>query len=284
VTVIVALAVGLVTVRFLRIVSGEILSSPTLERQNYRGHTLPTAGGLFIVLTVLVIDAGRSVLGALGVGPESGLTEARSAVLFAVFGFGLLGLIDDLAAVGEDRGFNGHLRALREGRVTTGMLKLVGGAAVAVVLVATPGFKSGRTLIVDALLIALAANLGNLLDRAPGRTIKFGLVAYVPIAIAVGSAPIGIAIAPVMGAALGLLGDDLHERLMLGDTGANVIGAVLGLAVVLGSRDSIRLGVMLALLALNVAAELVSFSRVIDAVPFLRWFDRLGSRRPHTRA
>jgi UDP-N-acetylmuramyl pentapeptide phosphotransferase/UDP-N-acetylglucosamine-1-phosphate transferase len=284
VTVIVALAVGLVTVRFLRIVSGEILSSPTLERQNYRGHTLPTAGGLFIVLTVLVIDAGRSVLGALGVGPESGLTEARSAVLFAVFGFGLLGLIDDLAAVGQDRGFTGHVRALREGRVTTGMLKLVGGAAVAVVLVATPGFKSGRTLIVDALLIALAANLGNLLDRAPGRTIKFGLVAYVPIAIAVGSAPIGIAIAPVMGAALGLLGDDLHERLMLGDTGANVIGAVLGLAVVLGSRDSIRLGVMLVLLALNVAAELVSFSRVIDVVPFLRWFDRLGSRRPHTRA
>jgi len=284
VTVIVALAVGLVTVRFLRIVSGEILSSPTLERQNYRGHTLPTAGGLFIVLTVLVIDAGRSVLGALGVGPESGLSEARSAVLFAVFGFGLLGLIDDLAAVGEDRGFKGHLRALREGRVTTGMLKLVGGAAVAVVLVATPGFKSGRTLIVDALLIALAANLGNLLDRAPGRTIKFGLVAYVPIAIAIGSAPIGIAIAPVMGAALGLLGDDLHERLMLGDTGANVIGAVLGLAVVLGSRDSIRLGVMLVLLALNVAAELVSFSRVIYAVPALRWFDRLGSRRPHTRA
>ena len=220
------------------------------------------------------------MLGALGVGPESGLTEARSAVLFAVFGFGLLGLIDDLAAVGEDRGFKGHLGALREGRVTTGMLKLVGGAAVAVVLVATPGFKSGRTLIVDALLIALAANLGNLLDRAPGRTIKFGLVAYVPIAIAVGTAPIGIAIAPVMGAALGLLGDDLHERLMLGDTGANVIGAVLGLAVVLGSRDSIRLAVMLVLLALNVAAELVSFSRVIDAVPSLRWFDRLGEPPP----
>ena len=63
---------------------------------------------------------------------------------------------------------------------------------------------------------------------------------------------------------------------MLGDTGANVIGAVLGLAVVLGSRESIRLTVMLVLLALNVAAELVSFSRVIDAVPPLRWFDRLG--------
>jgi len=279
VTVVVAFLVGLVTVRFLRIVSGEILASPALERTNYRGHRLATAGGVFIILAVLVIDAGRSVLGAIGVGSESGLTQARLAVLFAVFGFGFLGMIDDLAAVGEDRGFKGHLGALREGRVTTGLLKLLGGAAVAIVIVATPGFKSGRTLIVDAALIALAANLGNLLDRAPGRTIKFGLVAYVPIAIAIGTAPIGIAAAPVLGASLGLLPDDLRERLMLGDTGANVIGAVLGLAVVLGSRDSIRLVVMLVLLAFNVGAELVSFSRIIDAVPPLRWFDRLGSRR-----
>jgi UDP-N-acetylmuramyl pentapeptide phosphotransferase/UDP-N-acetylglucosamine-1-phosphate transferase len=280
VTVVVAFLVGLVTVRFLRMVSGEILASPALERTNYRGHALATAGGLFIILTLLVIDAGRSVLGAVGVGSESGLTQARVAVLFAVFGFGFLGLVDDLAAVGEDRGFKGHLGALRDGRVTTGLLKLLGGAAVAIVIVASPGFKSGRTLIVDAMLIALAANLGNLLDRAPGRTIKFGLVAYVPIAIAIGTAPIGVAVAPVMGASLGLLPDDLHERLMLGDTGANVTGAVLGLAVVLGSRDSIRLVVMLVLLAVNVGAEMVSFSRVIDAVGPLRWFDRLGSRRP----
>jgi UDP-N-acetylmuramyl pentapeptide phosphotransferase/UDP-N-acetylglucosamine-1-phosphate transferase len=277
-TVVVAFVVGLVTVRFLRIVSGEILTSPALERRNYRDRVVPTAGGLFIVLAVLLIEAGRSVLGAVGVGAESGLTEARSAVLFAVFGFGFLGLVDDLAAVGSDRGFRGHLGALRRGRVTTGLLKLVGGAGVAVVLVATPGFKSGRTLIVDAMLIALAANLGNLLDRAPGRTVKFALVAYVPIAVVVGSAPIGIAIAPVLGAAFGLLGDDLRERLMLGDTGANVIGAVLGLAVVLGSRDSVRLTVMLVLLAANVAAELVSFSRVIAAVPPLRWFDEWGRR------
>jgi UDP-N-acetylmuramyl pentapeptide phosphotransferase/UDP-N-acetylglucosamine-1-phosphate transferase len=281
VTAIVAFVVGVLTVRFLRTVSADILASPALERTNYRGHVLPTAGGLFIIFSVLLIDAGRSVLGAIGVGSESGLTQARLAVLFAVFGFGFLGLVDDLTAHGEDRGFKGHLGALREGRVTTGLLKLVGGAAIAVVIVATPGFKSGRTLIVDAALIALAANLGNLLDRAPGRTIKFGLVAYVPIAIAIGTTPIGIAAAPVMGAALGLLPDDLRERLMLGDTGANVIGAVLGLAVVLGSRESIRIAVMLVLLAVNVAAELVSFSRVIDAVPPLRWFDRLGSRRPH---
>ena len=129
---------------------------------------------------MLVIEAGRAVFGALGVGDHAGLSLARSEMLFAVFGFGFLGLVDDLAAVGSDRGFRGHLGALRQGRVTTGLLKLVAGAGIAIVLVATPGFKSGRNLIVDALLIALAANLGNLLDRAPGRTIKAGLIVVRP--------------------------------------------------------------------------------------------------------
>jgi len=278
--VLVGLFVGLVTVRFFRIACGEILTSPALERRNYRNKRLPTAGGLFIVLAVLTVEAGRSVLGAIGVGSETGLTLARSEMLFAVVAFAFLGMIDDLAAVGEDRGFKGHLRALRQGRVTTGLLKLVGGAAVAVVLVATPGFKSGRTLIVDAMLIALAANLGNLLDRAPGRTIKAGLIAYVPIALVLGTAPIGIALAPVMGASLGLLGDDLRERLMLGDTGANVIGAALGLAVVLGTNSWFRLAVMIVLLALNVAAERISFSDVIGRVGFLHAIDLWGRYRP----
>lgn len=277
--VVLGLVVGVVTVRFLRMVSGNILASPALERRNYRNRVIPTAGGLYIVIAVLVIEAGRAVFGALDIGDHAGLSLARSEMLFAVFGFGFLGLVDDLAGVGSDRGFRGHLGALRRGRVTTGLLKLVAGGGVAIVLVATPGFKSGRTLVVDAALIALAANLGNLLDRAPGRTIKAGLVAYVPIALAVGTDPTGVALAPVMGASFGLLGDDLNERLMLGDTGANVIGAALGLGVVLGARESTRIFVMLLLLALNVAAELVSFSDVIDRVPPLRWFDRLGRPR-----
>ena len=278
-TVVVALVVGLVTVRFLRMVSADLLRSPALARRNYRDRMVPTAGGIYLVLTVLVIEAGRAVLGALGVGQETGLTQARSEVLFAVVGFAFLGLVDDLAATGSDRGFRGHLGALRTGRVTTGLLKLGGGAAIAIVLVATPGFKDGRGLIVDAMLIALAANFFNLLDRAPGRVIKFGLVGYLPLALVLGVAPIGVAIAPVMGAAVGLFGDDLRERLMLGDTGANVIGAVLGLGVVLGASEGWRLAIMLVLLGLNVAAELVSFSRIIDAVPPLRAFDRLGRVR-----
>ncbi len=279
-TVVVAFVVGVLAVRFLRLAGSEVLSAPALTRRNYRDHLIPTAGGLFVVLAVLGIEATRAVLGALGVGEANGLSLARSEVLFAVMAFGFLGVVDDLVAVGVERGFRGHLGALGRGRITTGVVKLAGGAAVAVVLVATPGFANGRSLVVDAVLIALAANLGNLLDRAPGRTIKYGLVGYVPIAVALGGSATGVALAPVMGAALGLLGDDLHERLMLGDTGANVIGAVLGLGLVLGTGKDTRLGVLIFLAVLNVGAELVSFSRVIERIPPLRAFDRLG--RPHS--
>jgi UDP-N-acetylmuramyl pentapeptide phosphotransferase/UDP-N-acetylglucosamine-1-phosphate transferase len=279
VTVVVGLLVGAVTIRFLCVAGRSILSAPALERVNYRNRAIPTAGGILIVVALLIVEAGRAVLGAIGVGDDPGLTLARSEVLFAVFGFGFLGLIDDVLGSGHDRGFRGHLRALSEGRLTTGFVKLLGGAGVAVLLVATPGFATGRRLIVDALLIALAANLGNLLDLAPGRTIKGAAVVYVPLAIAVGTDPVGIAMAPVMGAAFGLLPDDLGERLMIGDTGAMVIGAVLGVGVVLGTSSTTRTVVLLALIALNVLAEVASFSRFIDRVGPLRAFDRLGRRR-----
>jgi UDP-GlcNAc:undecaprenyl-phosphate/decaprenyl-phosphate GlcNAc-1-phosphate transferase len=279
VSILLALALGALTVTFLRVGARDVLRTPGLARRNYRDVMVPTAGGVLIVVAVLVIEAGRALIGAAGVGDEPGLTEARSLVLFAVFGFGLLGLVDDLLgddAADDERGFRGHVTALFDGRITTGFLKMFGGAGVAVVLVATPGFATGRRLVIDALLIALAANLGNLFDRAPGRAIKAGLVAYIPLAIVLGGNAVGVAIAPVMGAALGLLLPDLREELMIGDTGANVLGAVLGLGVVLGLGQTSRTVVLIVVATLNVLAEVVSFSRIIDRVPPLRAFDRLG--------
>lgn len=270
------LAIGAATVVILRGALADVLRSPALARRNHRDRVVPTAAGVLIVLTVLVVEAGRAVLGSVGVGDEPGLTTARSLVFFAAFGFGLLGLVDDVVAEGDDRGFRGHVGALLHGRLTTGLVKLVGGGGIAIVLVAIPGDTPRGRLLADAALIALAANLGNLFDRAPGRVIKVSLIAYVPLAVAVGTGVAGVAIAPVIGAAVGLLVPDLRERLMLGDTGANVLGAVLGVGVVLGLGPTARTIVLVVLGVLNLAAELVSFSGVIERVPPLRALDRLG--------
>jgi UDP-N-acetylmuramyl pentapeptide phosphotransferase/UDP-N-acetylglucosamine-1-phosphate transferase len=79
--------------------------------------------------------------------------------------------------------------------------------------------------------------------------------------------------------AAGLLAADLRERLMLGDAGANALGAALGLGVVLTASPAARTAVLIAVVALNLASEVVSFSRIIDGVAPLRALDRLGRAR-----
>ena len=262
-SVLLGLVVGVLAVRFIILAGRDILAAPVLQRRNYRDRIIPTAAGVFAVLAVLTIEAGRATFGAFGIGDELGHGHhlERPLMLFACLGFGFLGFVDDTLGTEQERGFRGHLRALAQGRLTTGLLKIVGGAAIGFVLVGVGGdLVSGKRVVADALLIALAANLGNLLDRAPGRAIKVGLLAWIPLALV-------------------MRGDDLRERLMIGDTGANVLGAVLGLAVVLDLGRGPRNGILAGLVLLTIAAEAVSFSRVIDRVPPLRRFDLLG-RRP----
>src|SRR5437870_634572 len=84
---------------------------------------------------------------------------------------------------------------------------------------------------------------------------------------------------PVAAATLLWLAPDLGERGMLGDVGANLLGAVLGAGAVLSLGVPGRLAVLGVLVALTAAAERWSFSRAIDATPPLRWLDRLGRVR-----
>lgn len=274
-TVVAAFVAGAVATLVLLRTASAVLAKPVLDRTNYRDHHLPTAVGLVLVAAVIAVDGGRTLLAVAGVG-DVDVAPARLAVLAAVVMFGFLGLLDDLLGDGEDRGLRGHVSAALRGRVTTGFVKLGGGAAVALVLAAAvDGDRAGRVLV-DAALVALAANLANLFDRAPGRTIKWSLLAYVPLAVVAGTSATGVALAVVAGGGVALLHGDLGERFMLGDTGANALGAALGVATVLEVSADVRTVVALVLLGLTLLSEVVSFSRIIDAVMPLRLMDRLG--------
>lgn len=270
-----ALAAGVVAGLLLLATTSDVLAVPALQRENHRGHVLPTAIGALLVAAVVAVDGARTLLGVLGVG-DPGTASARVLILAALVAFAFLGLVDDLLGDAGDRGLRGHLAAAARGRVTTGFIKLGGGTAVALVLAgAVDGDRAGRVLV-DAALVALAANLGNLLDRAPGRAAKCTLIAYVPLALVAGSDATGIALAVVAGATVAFLVGDLRERFMLGDTGANALGAALGMATVLTVGAGARDIVAAVLLALTLLSEAVSFSRIIERVPPLRAFDRLG--------
>ena len=117
-------------------------------------------------------------------------------------------------------------------------------------------------VLVSGAVVAASANLVNLLDLRPGRALKAAGLAAVVLRQPGPAAAAGV-----------LLPGDLHERTMLGDGGANAVGAVLGVALL---RRVPARRALAALVAATAASEVVSYSRVIDAVPPLRWADRVG--------
>ncbi len=135
-TVVLAFVVGALAARYVAVAGAGLMHNRELARLNYRDHVVPTAGGLLLVAAVLLVEAGRSTLGALGLGDPPGENTARTLLLAACLGFGLLGFVDDLLGTPHDRGFAGHVRALAEGRISTGALKLLGGGGLALVLTA----------------------------------------------------------------------------------------------------------------------------------------------------
>ncbi|WP_369796727.1 hypothetical protein [Cellulomonas sp. URHE0023] len=222
--------------------------------------------------------------------------RAAAALTVATAAGAAFGIADDLGEDTADRrkGLRGHLGALAHGKVTTGGLKVLGigvGALVAAAL-ATPGRTPGGSRrstvgwLVDVgssgALIASSANLVNLLDLRPGRALKaVGLVAA-PLAVASGAG--AGAAAAVLGATGAAIDQDLAEADMLGDGGANAIGATLGTALVLSAPRPVRLGVLAAVLGLTIASEKVSFTKVIERTPVLRELDAWGRRPADVRA
>jgi UDP-N-acetylmuramyl pentapeptide phosphotransferase/UDP-N-acetylglucosamine-1-phosphate transferase len=197
-----------------------------------------------------------------------------------------LGMLDDLAGSTSSKGLRGHLAALGRGEVTTGAVKLLGLAATGLAAAAVvdrggaePGHSPGRRLVrtvVAGGVVAGTANLVNLLDLRPGRALKGVIALAAPMALPSPTA------AAAVGASLGVLADDLDARSMLGDTGANAAGALVGLALVERTGPLGRSVILAALTALTLASERVSFSAVIDRQPLLRQLDQWG--RPATDA
>ena len=258
------------------------LARSSLARVNYRNRQVVAGLGLLLPLGLLVWVGPVAV--AVRADPlrasQAGLLASSGlAVVVAGLAFLVLGLVDDLVEDrGGNRGFRGHLRALAGGRLTGGGVKLLGGALAGLLVasLATPGDRPTWAVLLGGVVVASTANLANLLDLRPGRCAKVFLPLWVAGCLldpAGGAWSAGLA-----GAALAALPFDLREEGMLGDAGANALGAVVGTLLLAGPLW-LLLAAVVVLLALQLASERVSFSRVIEGNRVLRAADRLGRRQ-----
>jgi UDP-N-acetylmuramyl pentapeptide phosphotransferase/UDP-N-acetylglucosamine-1-phosphate transferase len=258
-----------------------LLAATNLARVNYRRRTLVAGLGLALPLGLLVW---AGLLALVGITMPSFYSRfelagvaAGAAALAAGVAFCFLGLVDDLVEDQGSRGFRGHLAALARGRLTGGAVKLLGGMLTAVVVapLAGPPGRSWWVTLLAAVVIASAANVANLLDLRPGRCLKV----FLPLWLA------GWAAAPhrapwtagLAGAAAAVLPLDLREEGMLGDSGANALGAVVGVLLGAGPTWLVVLAAVV-LVALQALSERVSFTRVIERNRLLRAADQLGRR------
>jgi UDP-N-acetylmuramyl pentapeptide phosphotransferase/UDP-N-acetylglucosamine-1-phosphate transferase len=257
----------------------------TWARTNHRGELVTLLEGPAVALGVV---AGTAAAGT------AIATRRDLAVASATLGALGFGVLDDLRGSGKRRGLRGHLGALAHGEITTGTVKLAGLAVTGLAAALLDGGDPADVAI-NAGLIGGGANLLNLFDLRPGRAIKVAAGTSALIAVsgaltsddasrtAAGGRARGIAaVAAPAGAALALLPEDLAERAMLGDAGANALGAALGVAAARSLPRPARAGLLAAIVALTLASEKVSFTRVIERTPPLRWLDMLG-RRPAPR-
>jgi UDP-N-acetylmuramyl pentapeptide phosphotransferase/UDP-N-acetylglucosamine-1-phosphate transferase len=240
--------------------------SPRWWRTNRRGTSLPVSLGW-----ALAFGVAATVYPVWAQVDELGVRDSQAGELLAAAIVFLAGVVDD-GFGGETRGLRGHLRAVLDGRVTTGVLKLAAAVLAAAITVAWTPREHLWANVFALIAIAGCTNVWNGLDVVPGRATKGFLVVAVVLLLVDVRAFLLIC----TGAATAVLVPDLRERGMLGDSGANLLGFLAGAEIVRRLPEAWLIVAVAVVVGLNLLAETVTFTRTIEAIPPLRWFDRLG--------
>ena len=245
--------------------------SSSFKALNYKGLNIPASAGIIVVLACLTAYECLLVCGSAAWG--SMLRTALGVVIL----FGLLGLADDLYGDRGAGGLRGHfVQLFRHRKLTTGAAKAIGGGIVSL----AAGFYLHRehplTALAAALIIALSANAMNLTDTRPGRSLA-ACLAFSVIPVALGlhhiNDSIYLTFAPPLAIACVLFLYDRRALLMIGDVGANALGAMVGLIWATIAPESAQIVFLLLLLWFHWWTESHSLSLTIERTAWLRKID-----------
>ncbi len=199
------------------------------------------------------------------------------------------GLFDDWVGDHKAKGFRGHLGSLARGILTTGGIKMIAIGLLALFTMVSLYWGSDEGIarvIIGTCVIAFSANFINLFDLRPGRAGKVYLVGllFSVLVVALGGV-LFLGWPDIIALVLAGLGPlaavwrfDIGEQGMLGDAGANSMGAFLGYLLATAAPLWMLIMWAVILMALNLAGEYVSFSKIIEENGILRKLDDLGRK------
>jgi UDP-GlcNAc:undecaprenyl-phosphate GlcNAc-1-phosphate transferase len=270
------------------------ICSKRLQRINYLGHSIPTAMGLSISLAIGTV---------LCFQPKSVWNHFDSVGLEAVWLATTIGMLDDITNEKEVKGLISHFKyAIRHFELTAGSLKAI-ILTLGSIWLAREVEPATYRWLTGAAIIALFTNFVNLLDLRPGRAIKMSSLVFVLVLTSILWVPQSDGAlssenfvfpswfenipavlkwaALLFGCLIAYAPHDFRGNMMLGDTGANMIGMIQGFLVVQTASYPTQIGVLVLLLVIHVFAERYSLSKTIEAIPFLKVVDRLWVTSGH---
>ena len=248
----------------------DMLQKSAAVRKNYLDVDIPVSAGISFPFTLIIVFILMDL---------SGWYEASYHLfVLALVTMSFLGFIDDMLGKRDALGFKGHFKALFKGRLTTGGLKALGGGILAFYIAFSLG-GSWPDIILNTLIIALAANLMNLFDLRPGRAVKAYILFLLLIVLLAWGQVEWMLIAPLTGAVLFYSQEDLKARMMMGDAGSNVLGVALGYFCAVSFSWALKIGLLVFLIAIHIFTEKYSMTAVIEKNKLLKRLDDLGRSR-----
>ncbi|MFZ5647786.1 MAG: hypothetical protein ACOY30_09240 [Bacillota bacterium] len=243
-------------------------------KPNYRGEKIPLGVGVVFLLSAI------AVLSVLIITLPGEQKQKSTVFLLTLSVYTFLGIMDDFWGDGTCRGLRGHFKKLFEGRLTTGCLKAFAGGLAAFYLSAAGYMDLGpwHVIPLDALIIALSVNTINLLDLRPGRAGKCFLFLAAIIFIAFPYREELSFAALTAGCLLAYLPADLKARAMMGDSGSNALGAVLGITAAWVFDFKLKSLYLAVLVLLHILAEKKSLTNIIASNRMLDYLDKMGRR------
>jgi UDP-GlcNAc:undecaprenyl-phosphate/decaprenyl-phosphate GlcNAc-1-phosphate transferase len=246
-------------------------------RVNYRDRELAFPLGAAVVTAALVSLAPLAILDQRA-GLDLLEPELRQWIAYLI-GIAFLGLLDDSLGMGASpdtpRGWRGHASAVMRGELSTGAVKAIGALALAAYVVTGTG-NEWPAYIADIALLILVTNLFNLFDLRGGRVEKVMFLTVAAVCLAGWTlTPIGL-LGVFIGPFVVGIWFTLGERAMLGDTGSNLAGAIVGVLLLTELGQTAKLVALAVVLALTAYGEFRSISKAIEKLPPLRFIDSIG--------
>ncbi|WP_330573716.1 hypothetical protein [Peptacetobacter hominis] len=246
-----------------------MLTEGDIVRPNYKGDMIPVSMGI-VFIPMLTINA------ILLASVVRSIENAAYIFIFvsAVFSMAFAGIMDDIIGNRNVSGLKGHFKSLFKGKLTTGGFKALFGGFIGI-LVSVFFSENLLELCLNTLVIALSTNLMNLMDLRPGRAIKVYLVIMIPMIITLTGF---VKVLPflLVPNVLAYFNEDLKARCMMGDAGSNVLGISIGILMVMGYTNDVKIAWLIFLVLIHILTEKYSLTKIIENNKVLNFIDRLG--------